>query len=89
MFDNEKVEMLKKVASTNDATVVGVLIIVSVTFSCVIVYLFVIYLKLNNKYEVLYEKYIDEVKSSNETNLELMKSHHQFIDNLIRLNNHK
>ena len=73
---------LKEIISTNDATIVGILIAVVVVESIVIVYLYKSIQSLN-------EKFLNEIRETNKVMIELTKSNHDFINNIVQIRNTK
>jgi hypothetical protein len=73
---------LHEVVSTNDATVVGVLMAVVIAFGAVIVYQF-------KTYQVLNKEFIAELKISNAELVKMNNSYNQFVSNMIELEKRK
>lgn len=78
MIETQKLLELQKVMSTNDATIVGVLIVIVVAFGWVIFYLF----KVNQD---LHNKFIVELKASNEALIKVNNFQNDFVNNLARM----
>jgi len=78
MLETQKLLELQKVMSTNDATIVGVLIVIVVAFGWVIFYLF----KVNQD---LHNKFIVELKASNEALIKVNNFQNDFVNNLARM----
>ena len=68
----ENIVEAEKIVSFNDATIVGVLMIITIAFGWTIIYLF----KQNQK---IHEKFIDELRKVN-------KFQNDFVNNLVKLN---
>jgi len=73
---------LKEIISTNDATIVGILIAVVVVESFVIIYLY-------KNIQSLNEKFLTELRENSKVLIELTKSNHEFINNIVQLRNTK
>ena len=69
---------LHKVISTNDATIVGILIAVVIALGATIVYLY-------KNVQSLNKEYIAELKASNEAIMKVNNSYNEFVRNMIEL----
>ena len=69
---------LHKVISTNDATIVGILIAVVIALGATIVYLY-------KNVQPLNKEYIAELKASNEAIMKVNNSYNEFVRNMIEL----
>lgn len=73
---------LQKIISTNDATIVGILIAVVVVFGFAIVFLY-------KNVQILNKEYIAELRASNEALIKVNNSYNEFVRNMIELRNSK
>lgn len=73
---------LKEIISTNDATIVGILIAVVVAFGLAIIYLY-------KNVQILNKEYISELRASNEALIKVNNSYNEFVRNMIELRNSK
>lgn len=71
---------LKDVIGTNDATIIGILIAVCLSFALAIVFLYKNILILN-------KEYIRELRASNEALIRVNNSYNEFVRNMIELKN--
>jgi len=71
---------LKEIVATNDATVTGILIAVSLAFGITIVYLYKNIQQLN-------KEHMNELRTFNETLLKVNNSYNEFVKNMIELKN--
>lgn len=71
---------LKEIVSTNDATVTGILIAISVAFGVTIIYLY-------KNVQTLNKDHMNELRSFNETLLKVNNSYNEFVKNMIELKN--
>lgn len=78
-------QQIHDVASWNDLTVAGILTIFIIVFGSVIVYLFKHIQKLDASRDILYEKYIQEVKALNESVVKINNQYSDSINNLALL----
>lgn len=69
---------LHQVISTNDATIVGILIAVVIALGATIVYLY-------KNVQSLNKEYIAELKASNEAIMKVNNSYNEFVRNMIEL----
>jgi len=69
---------VKQVLSTNDATLVGALLVGIIALSAVVVFLFREYKSLNGEFK-------EYMKASNETLIKMNNSYNQFVSNMIEL----
>jgi len=69
---------LQKVVATNDATVDGILIAVTIAFAVTIIYLY-------KQVQTLNKEYMNELRNFNETILKVNNSYNDFIKNMIEL----
>lgn len=67
-----------KVISTNDATIVGILIAIVIALGTVVVYLYKSVQQLN-------KEYIAELRTTNETLIKVNNSYNEFVRNMIEL----
>lgn len=73
---------LHDVISTNDATAIGILIAVVIAFGWVIIYLFRVNQDLHNKFIV-------ELKASNEALIKVNNFQNEFVNNMVALEKRK
>lgn len=73
---------LHNVISTNDATIVGILIAIVIAFGATIVYLY-------KNVQTLNKEYISELRASNEALIRVNNSYNEFVRNMIELRNVK
>ena len=78
MMDGEKITEIQKVMSTNDATIVGVLIVVTVALGWTVVYLF----KVNQS---LHKENKEELKANSEVLLKVNNAQNEFVSNIVKL----
>ena len=78
MMDGEKIAEIQKVMSTNDATIVGVLIVVTVALGWTVVYLF----KVNQS---LQKENKEELKANSEVLLKVNNAQNEFVSNIVKL----
>ena len=78
MMDGEKIAEIQKVMSTNDATIVGVLIVVTVALGWTVVYLF----KVNQS---LHKENKEELKANSEVLLKVNNAQNEFVSNIVKL----
>lgn len=78
-------QQIHDVASWNDLTVAGILVAFIFTFGFTIVYLFKHIQKMNADRDVLYDKYIQEVKGLNESVVKINNQYSDSINNLALL----
>lgn len=69
---------MQQVLSTNDATLVGALLVGIIALSAVVVFLFREYKSLNGEFK-------EYMKASNETLIKMNNSYNQFVSNMIEL----
>lgn len=69
---------MQQVLSTNDATLVGALLVGIIALSAVVVFLF-------REYKVLNGEFKEYMKASNETLIKMNNSYNQFVSNMIEL----
>ena len=77
-MDGEKITEIQKVMSTNDATIVGVLIVVTVALGWTVVYLF----KVNQS---LHKENKEELKANSEVLLKVNNAQNEFVSNIVKL----
>lgn len=73
---------LKDIVTTNDATIVGVLIGVTIALGATVVYLY-------KNVQALNKDFIAELKANNETLLKVNNSYNEFTHNMLELMNKK
>ena len=73
---------LHNVITTNDATIIGTLIVVSITFGATIVYLY-------KNIQSINKEYIAELRASNEALIKVNNSYNEFVRNMIELRTKK
>jgi hypothetical protein len=93
MISLQTVEELRKIVSTNDATITGILIIIALAFGTTIIFLYKHVQELNKSYiktiQDLNDKYITELKASNELLLKVHNSYNDFSNNMLKVMNLK
>jgi len=80
MISLQTVTDLKQVVSTNDATVIGVLIAITLAFGITIVYLY-------KNIQTLNKEHMSELRSFNEMLLKVNNSYNEFVKNMIDFKN--
>lgn len=73
---------LQNVISTNDATIVGILIAVALALGATVIYLY-------KNVQTLNKDFINELKANNETLLKVNNSYNEFTRNILELMNKK
>lgn len=73
---------LHQVMSTNDATIVGTLMVICITFGAVIVYLF-------KSQQALNKEYIAALMANNEALIKVNNFQNEFVSNLVYLQKNK
>lgn len=71
---------LKEIVATNDATVTGILIAITIAFGVTIVYLY-------KNVQTLNKEHMNELRAFNETLLKVNNSYNEFVKNMIELKN--
>lgn len=89
MISLQTTQDLHNIISTNDATIVGVLIAIVITFAVVIIYLYKNIQNLYEKIQVLNKDFIAELRIMNENTIKQNNSYHEFVQNMIKLSNDK
>lgn len=89
MISLQTTQDLHNIISTNDATIVGVLIAIVIAFSVVIIYLYKNIQNLYDKIQVLNKDFIAELRIMNENTIKQNNSYHEFVQNMIKLSNDK
>jgi hypothetical protein len=69
---------LKEIVATNDATVTGILISITIAFGVTIVYLY-------KNVQTLNKEHMNELRAFNETLLKVNNSYNEFVKNMIEL----
>lgn len=69
---------LKEIVATNDATVTGILIAITIAFGVTIVYLY-------KNVQTLNKEHMNELRAFNETLLKVNNSYNEFVKNMIEL----
>lgn len=69
---------LKEIVTTNDATVTGILIAITISFGVTIVYLY-------KNVQTLNKEHMNELRAFNETLLKVNNSYNEFVKNMIEL----
>lgn len=69
---------LKEIVTTNDATVTGILIAITIAFGVTIVYLY-------KNVQTLNKEHMNELRAFNETLLKVNNSYNEFVKNMIEL----
>lgn len=69
---------LKEIVTTNDATVTGILIAITIAFGVTIVYLY-------KNVQTLNKEHMSELRAFNETLIKVNNSYNEFVKNMIEL----
>jgi predicted Holliday junction resolvase-like endonuclease len=82
MISLQTTQDLHNIISTNDATIIGILIAIVIVFATAIVYLY-------KNVQTLNKEYISELRASNEALIRVNNSYNEFVRNMIELRNGK
>lgn len=89
MISSQTTQDLHNIISTDDATIVGVLIAIVIVFAATIIYLYKNIQILYEKIQTLNKEFISELRLMNETTIKQNNSYNEFVKNMVEYSKKK
>lgn len=77
-FFIQTADEVRKIVSTNDATIQGILIAVILALGATVIYLY-------KQVQSIQQEYIREMRATNETLIKLNNSYNEFVNNMMKM----